>query len=164
MSGPSARVEVGSSGRGAVLSASLPAELRTGAECWLELTVEAVGEPVYVASGTDRRTGRPTPLEITGDVDGTALADPQAAGLMIGGPTGAVLVEPGSPLRQRVRVNDFLRLSGLDCVEPGRRARLRLRVRRPLPVAGDAAAALTAGAESAVEVEVTATLVADREG
>jgi hypothetical protein len=105
-----------------------------GGVCEVDLVVEPQAKPLYVLIGNDR--GRPAFVSIQGSIGGVTLADPMASMSALGGPAGPVVVEPGTPLRQTLLANQFLRLEDtLAQIPAGELRQLELTLCRPLPLA-----------------------------
>ena len=149
----------------------LDVEVAAGGPCRVELTVTAEGGTLFLAVGTDRRTRRPAYVRVSGTVAGVQLDDPAGAGAGAGvgvgvgvgdGPAGAVPVEPGSPHRQVVLVNQFVALErARELVIPGASQELRVVLSRPLPLATTVPQALAGLASTPLDVEVVAELTRD---
>ena len=134
------RVEL-SDGAGPVLAALEAVTVRPVAAgaCWVELTVQAGERPLYLAVGSDRIRRRPAHITMQASIGGVDLVDPAGGAGGVGGgdgPSGPVPVEPGTPYRIRLLVNQFLALEQiLDILQPGEEQPFRLALQRPLRLA-----------------------------
>ncbi len=89
-------------------------------------------QPLLV--GMDRGTGRPAHVTITGQLNGTPLADPAEGPADMGGPSGVIQVEPGIPYTQVLLVNQFVQLEDArDAIAPGETRLLSLDCAREVP-------------------------------
>jgi hypothetical protein len=80
----------------------------------------------------------------------------------MGGPIGVVAVTPDQPWRQRLLLNDFLRLErATELLAPGATGRLELTCRRPIVLAATAAAALSPKGARDVTIELAIDLRRD---
>lgn len=107
-----------------------------GGICRVAFVLEALDAPLYVLVGMDRGTGRPAHVTIRCSLDETPLEDPAQGRVGLGGPSGPVLVEPGTPFTQVLLVNQFARLeTARDLMAPGETRLLSIDCRRAAPLA-----------------------------
>lgn len=100
----------------------------------IRFTIEALDAPEPLLVGMDRSTGRPAHVTITGQLDGTPLADPADGPADMGGPSGSIQVQPGTPYTQVLLVNQFVRLEEAhEAVAPGETRLLSLDCARTAP-------------------------------
>ena len=121
------------------------AELLAGGPIELEFLVESFGLfPLRLAVSGDRMRQRPGQFSFVATFDGLSLEDPMAAMSYMGGPAAVVQVSVGSPWRQPLVLNQFIRLedTARQLVQ-GATGRIDLACRRSLALAFTDTAALS---------------------
>ena len=136
-------------------------EVVAGGPLDVQFFVEAT-QPIVVAVASDRTRLRPDFFHFSAHLDGVEIDDPFGSYASLGGPGSVVPVQPGSPWRQWLIVNQFLRLErAMEVVAAGAVGRLRLRGGRPLPMTTDTAEAFRRG--GVPEIDVTETILLRRD-
>ena len=120
----------------------------------LEYVIECLGTvAIHVLGGMERSTLRPSLYSFRGELEGSAVAldDPQAGAVLLGGPSGTSVVEPGEILRVPLLLNEFLLLERIiPALPPGGEGVLRVHGERPLPLATSRPQAFSVGPDAAV--------------
>jgi hypothetical protein len=141
-------------------------EVVAGAIVEVEFFVEQRGtRPFYLAVGGSRSKLRPAFFELRATLDGAEveLDDPTAEISELGGPVGAIAVEPGADYRQTLVVNEFVRLEKLRvALAEGETSGLHIHCQRPLPLAKSAEQAFETGARAPL-VKSHLTVIARRD-
>lgn len=111
----------------------------------MEFFVESTGPcPLQLAVNGDLMRQRPGQICFTATFEGLPLADPMRLTPYMGGPAGIVQVSTVSPWHQPLILNQFLDLEHTpERLMLGAAGRLNLECRRPLPLVGTVAAALS---------------------
>jgi hypothetical protein len=130
----------------------------------LEFFAETVGAgSCFLLVTGDRMRRRPGNFFFDAVFAGASLTDPFASVPDMGGPAGVVEIAAGCPWRQRLILNEFVRLEDtLGLLEPGASGQLVITCRRTLPLAADEQAALTPASDAPlVEVQLALDLRRD---
>jgi hypothetical protein len=129
----------------------------------LEFFIESLGSsPLHVAAGVSRAAQRPDLVEVVATFEGVLLDDPWRELPESGGPEMVLQVAAGSPLRQPLLLNDFVRLEETVMrVADGEEGRLDVTCRRPLPLADSEAATLMTTDAPMVAADLVCTLRRD---
>lgn len=120
-------------------------EALAGGPVELEFFIESLGaSPLRLAVSGDRMRQRPGQFTFAATFEGAPLEDPLAGVPDMGGPEGLVPVATGSPWRQPLVLNQFIRLEQTpERLAEGATGQLNLTCRRPLVLASTDAAALS---------------------
>jgi hypothetical protein len=138
-------------------------ELLAGGPIELLFSVESLGAiPLRLAVSGDRARQRPGQFSFQATFEGATLADPMALATDIGGPVAVVTVTADSPWQQPIVLNEFVRLERAPSrIATGTSGRLALHCRRPIALAANEAAALSAEKPRIVAVDLAMDLRRD---
>jgi hypothetical protein len=141
----------------------ITAEPLAGAPVELEFFIESLGSaPLLVAAGVSRAAQRPDRVLLAATFEGVALDDPWREIPESGGPLRFLQVATGTPLRQPLLLNDFVRLEETVArLADGEAGRLDVTCRRPLPLADSEAATLMTEDAPVVANDLVCTLRRD---